>query len=88
MLPPDVIELVVAARIVAHEDQGPEALRRLDAAAEAFAARVPWDDEPDANTSRPIGWLARVVEEAKADIAALPKWIRDTARVSGGSTKP
>lgn len=45
-LPQDVIDLVIAARIVAFEDQSPEALRALDKASEAFADRVPWDDEP------------------------------------------
>lgn len=45
-LPVDVVELVIAARIVAFEDQSPEALKQLDKASEAFADRVPWDDEP------------------------------------------
>ena len=48
-LPFDVVELVVAARIVAFEDHSPEALKQLDQAAEAFGSRVPWDDEPDEN---------------------------------------
>jgi hypothetical protein len=46
-LPEDVVRLVIAARVVAFEDQGAEALRELDKASEAFAARVPWDNEPD-----------------------------------------
>lgn len=45
--PPDVRRLVIAARIVAFEDQGRAAIKELDAASEAFADRVPWDDEPD-----------------------------------------
>lgn len=45
-LPADVVELVIAARIVAFEDQSPEALRQLDKASEAFAELVPWDNEP------------------------------------------
>jgi hypothetical protein len=56
-LPSDVIELVVAAREVAfggHFDAvlaqrgsaAGEALSRLDKASEAFADRVPWDNEP------------------------------------------
>lgn len=45
-VPPDVAELVIAARIVAYEDQSPEALHALDKAAEAFAERVPWDNDP------------------------------------------
>lgn len=47
-LPQDVIDLVIAARIVAFEDQSPEALRALDLASEAFASRVPWDEDPEA----------------------------------------
>lgn len=46
-LPADVIELVIAARLVAFEDRpSSDAIRRLDQASEAFADRVPWDDEP------------------------------------------
>lgn len=47
-LPQDVIDLVIAARIVAYEDQSPEALRCLDVTVGAFAERVPWDDDPEA----------------------------------------
>ena len=43
---PDVARLVIAARIVAFEDQGAEAMKELELASEVFAARVPWDDEP------------------------------------------
>jgi hypothetical protein len=46
-LPEDVVELVIAARIVAFEDQSPEAIQALDKASEAFSDRVPWDDEPE-----------------------------------------
>jgi hypothetical protein len=45
-VPDDIARLVIAARIVAHEDQGKEALAELDQAVEEFASRVPWDDEP------------------------------------------
>lgn len=45
-LPDDVVRLVIAARIVAYEDQRPEALKELDDAVEAFADRVPWEGEP------------------------------------------
>lgn len=47
-LPQDVIDLIIAARIVAFDDQSPEALRCLDVAVGAFAERVPWDDDPEA----------------------------------------
>lgn len=44
--------LVIAARVVAYTDAPDlEALDELDKAAEAFAAEVPWDDEPDAALS-------------------------------------
>lgn len=42
----DISRLVVAARVVAFEDQSPEAIRELDRASEAFASIVPWDEEP------------------------------------------
>lgn len=46
-LPTDVVRLVIAARIIAFEDPPTrEALKELDAASEAFADRVPWEDEP------------------------------------------
>lgn len=43
-LPKEVRELVIAARVVAFEDQSPEALKALDKASEAFAEKVPWDE--------------------------------------------
>lgn len=43
---PEVSRLVIAARIVAYEDQSAEALEELDKASEAFAELVPWDNEP------------------------------------------
>lgn len=46
-LPDDVVRLVIAARAVAFGDDQAEVLRELDQASEAFASRVPWDDEPD-----------------------------------------
>jgi len=46
-LPADVRRLVIAARIVAFEDQSAEAIRELDQATEAFADRVPWDNAPE-----------------------------------------
>lgn len=38
--------LVIAARKVAFEAATPDALRELDQASEAFAADVPWEDQP------------------------------------------
>lgn len=43
----DVIRLVIAARLVAWEDPDADALKELQQASEAFASRVPWDDEPE-----------------------------------------
>lgn len=45
----DMVRLIIAARIVAFEDQGPEALKELDEASEAFADQVPWDNQPENN---------------------------------------
>lgn len=62
-LPADVVRLVIAARKVAYEDPGDQALlRELDRAAEAFADRVPWDDEPEDDDT------ATAATEAKAAI--------------------
>lgn len=47
-LPADVVRLVIAAREVAYTDApDPKEREELDRAVEAFAERVPWDDEPD-----------------------------------------
>jgi hypothetical protein len=46
-LPDDVRRLVIAARVVAFEDQSREALKELDEAVEAFSTRVPWADQPE-----------------------------------------
>lgn len=43
----DVVRLVIAARVVAFEDQGRAALKELDEASEAFASRVPWTNQPE-----------------------------------------
>lgn len=51
-VPEDLRRLVIAARIVAYEDQSPEALEELDKASEAFSELVPWDNEPDAEAER------------------------------------
>lgn len=45
-VPADVARLVVAARHVAYDVATTDELRELDQASEAFASRVPWDDEP------------------------------------------
>lgn len=46
-LPGDVVRLVIAAREIAFGDGiSSEAIKELDAASEAFAERVPWEDEP------------------------------------------
>ena len=47
-LPDDVRRLVIAAREVAYEaNPSSEAKRELDQAAEAFASRVPWENEDE-----------------------------------------
>jgi hypothetical protein len=52
-LPDDVVRLVIAARVVAYGDPTPEETRELDKASEAFADRVPWDDEPEPEGAAP-----------------------------------
>lgn len=42
--------LVFAARKVAFEDHGPEAIKELDKASEAFAW-MKWEDEPEAENA-------------------------------------
>lgn len=54
-LTPEMRRLIVAARIVAFEDQGPTAIKALDEASEAFADQVPWDNEPLARNDRQNG---------------------------------
>lgn len=46
-LPPDVVKLVDAARKVAYDEYGDfNLIAELGEAVEAFASRVPWEDEP------------------------------------------
>jgi hypothetical protein len=42
----DVRRLVIAARKVAFGEVSRETLKELDEASEAFAERIPWDDQP------------------------------------------
>ncbi len=42
----EMVDLIIAARVVAYEDQSPEALRELDRALEKFADKVKWENEP------------------------------------------
>lgn len=48
-LPQNVIDLVIAAREYIYTSHQPddEGYKAVDAALEAFASRVPWDDEPE-----------------------------------------
>lgn len=44
------VRLVLAARAVAFGDHfSPSAIKELDAASEAYAADVPWENEPEAD---------------------------------------
>jgi len=45
-LPDDVVRLVIAAREVAFGPNPAAAIDALDKASEAFASRVPWEDDP------------------------------------------
>ncbi len=55
----DVRRLVIAARNVAFDNPTQAELRALDIASEAFASRVPWEDEPEA--------LAALQQEVRPD---------------------
>lgn len=67
-LPLDVVRLVIAARemMSARGERDGELFDELDKAAEAFADRVPWDDqpEPDRPPARPVGNAVPVPTEA------------------------
>jgi hypothetical protein len=54
-VPSDVRRLVIAARVIAYQDDGADAddHRALDAALEAFANRVPWDEMPEPGPAQP-----------------------------------
>ena len=64
----DVRRLVIAARNVAFDTPTQSELRALDIASEAFASRVPWDDEPEALATR---------EEAPAPRPELAPYTED-----------
>jgi len=70
--------LVIAARVVAYEDQSAEALEELDKASEAFAELVPWEDEPDAEAERLAAKKASA-EAAEAERLAAEKAAADAA---------
>lgn len=70
--------LVIAARVVAYEDQSAEALEELDKASEAFAELVPWEDEPDAEAERLAAEKASA-EAAEAERLAAEKAAADAA---------
>lgn len=53
------VRLVLAARAVAFGDHfSPAAIKELDAASEAYAADVPWDDEQGGASAGEINWKA------------------------------
>lgn len=54
-LPADVVRLVIAARMVAFDRVSAATIAELDAASEAFASRVPWDNAPDELPAAPTG---------------------------------
>lgn len=69
-MPSDVAQLVIAARIVAYQEDGADSddHRMLDKALEAFASRVPWDDEPKTQEAHDASQGASAVQ-AKVDEA-------------------
>jgi hypothetical protein len=75
-VPDDVQRLVNAARVVAFEDQGPDALKALDVASEAFADRVPWENEPGEEAPAEAGddlraQVVKLLDELIAHIVAI-----------------
>lgn len=46
-IPDDMRRLIIAARIVAFEDPDDENLKELGDASEAFADRIPWENDPE-----------------------------------------
>ena len=62
-LPADVVRLVIAARKIAFEDYDDTDIKELDAASEAFASRVPWEDEPEDGADSPSQAAIRVFRE-------------------------
>lgn len=78
-VPADVAALVVAARIVAYEDQSTAALRDLDKAVEAFAERVPWEYEPEVDDapSEPAPSLVEAAEAMAAALRGYEQWEGD-----------
>lgn len=84
IVPADVAELVIAARIVAFEDQSPEALRALDKASEAFAERVPWENDPDEEqaNARAADIALTVTPPPSPDVAGVK--LADRVDLTGG----
>lgn len=61
-IPEDVRRLVIAARKVVFEDPTDAALDELDDAAEAFAERVAWDEEPEDDAAQPSIPMSDMIE--------------------------
>lgn len=75
-VPSDVAALVVAARLCMDEDYDAASRRRLDQAAEAFASRVAWDDEPDED----IASVAEADHQITDDGWPHDNWNHDAGR--------
>jgi hypothetical protein len=71
--------LVIAARVVAYEDQSFEALEELDKASEAFAELVPWDDELQEPAAAEAERLAAEQAAAEAERLAAEQAAADAA---------
>lgn len=75
-VPSDVAELVVAARIVAYEDQTPATIKALDRAVEAFSSRVPWDEDPTENQEETEASADASAQEQEPALAAVATFLR------------
>jgi hypothetical protein len=70
-LPADVRRLVIAARVVAWEDQDEAAMQELRVASELFADRVVWEDQPDFDLAPTAPQVEGLTSESEAERIGL-----------------
>lgn len=78
-LPQDVVRLVIAARMVAWEDAEQSSLKELQEASEAFASRVPWEDEPEDAAAAIDAMLAFATPSSEGGEVALRRALVEAA---------
>jgi hypothetical protein len=80
-LDPAIVRLVIASRVVAFEDQGPDALRELDHASEAFAEKVPWADQPCAQQEQPLSASQKAYAMLWREMGPTSPFIREARKL-------